>query len=184
MQPLDEEAFEQLAQMAPEALGGWLADHQPPTDQGREHWWEYIATRALQRVYYASGEVPADRLHYARLVAAVTDEAVRQGALRQRDGVMRKANLAGFYLRQPGCDVRDLADPDDLVRDALAAIPVPFPVAARDTARWTTLPIAEIANLRAAKNLLGSVAALRDHLRDDALRRELGQWLEIAPQLP
>jgi hypothetical protein len=184
MSPLDEDTFQHLATMAPDALRGWLAHNQPPTGEGRAFWWENITSRALQRVYQATDDAGAERLRYARLAAAVSDEAARQGLVSESDRVIRLASLASFYGRQAGCDIRDLADPDDLACEALSALPVPFSAAVRDSSDWTSRSVAEISKLRTAKNLMNAVAQLLDDVRDPDVRAELGRWLEILARLP
>lgn len=178
MQHLDEQTLDDLRTLDTPGIRQWLARCQPSISEGRGWWYENIAARALQRVYF--GHDPAERLQWARLVVAAAEESVAQGVREPRDGAIRITTLAA-YLAERGLSI---LDPNQLVSRCLSLIEVPFDRAAEQARGWASLPIAEIRALRGAKNLLNAAAGLADHVTDDILLTELRRWQRIRGQLP
>ncbi|MEJ3745835.1 hypothetical protein WEI85_21400 [Actinomycetes bacterium KLBMP 9797] len=156
----------------------WLRENQPDRGSGRGFWWESIATRALQRVY--DGGDDEDRRVYASVVKGATDEAVELAVLSPVDGAIRIANLAVVL----GAHGRGLFDVDQVVKECLSHIAIPFDVAAKQTSDWRALPQPSILALRRAKNLISACSPLRDRVTDAVLSAELTRWAALRDQLP
>jgi hypothetical protein len=178
MQHLDEQTLAGLRTQDTPEIRQWLIQHQPSISDGRGWWYENLAARALQRVYF--GDHPAEVLQWARFVVAAAEESVAQGLRLPRDGAIRVTTLAA-HLANRGLSI---LDPNELVARCLSLIEVPFDRAADKTRTWPSLPIEEIRALRGAKNLLNAAVLLADQVTDDALRAKLQRWQGIRGQLP
>lgn len=156
----------------------WLREKQPDQGSERAFWWERLATRALHQVYRAGND--EDRRAYASIVKVVTHEAVEVAVSSPVDGAIRIANLAAV-LGEHG---RGLFDANEVVKECLSYIGVPFEVAATQAGDWRSLPRPSILTLRRAKNLISASAPLRDRVTDADLRAELTRWAALRDQLP
>jgi hypothetical protein len=114
------------------------------------------------------------------VVKAVTDEAVDLAALSPVDGAIRIANLAAVLGEQG----RGLFDANQVVKECLSHIGIPFDVAAQQAADWRALPRPSILALRRAKNLVSASTLLRDRVTDAVLLAELTRWAALRDQLP
>lgn len=157
-----------------------LRRDQPEPGAGRCFWWENTITRALNGMYRS--ETAAARRGFARLACAATEEAVDQAALGKREGAMRIASLAAFYLGAGG--EKELFDVDSVVARCLDLIEVPFEVAVEQVRDWRALPIEQIRTLRDAKNLIAPCALIADRVTDRALLDRLSAWLHLRGDLP
>ncbi|TDC83507.1 hypothetical protein E1193_08660 [Micromonospora sp. KC606] len=156
----------------------WLREKQPDRGSGRAFWWESLATRALHEVYHAGND--EDRRAYASVVKAVTDEAVEVTVLSPVDGAIRIAKLAAVLGEQG----RGLFDANEVVKECLSYIGVPFDVAATQASDWRALPLPGILALRRAKNLISASSPLRDRVTDAGLLADLTRWAALRDQLP
>lgn len=156
----------------------WLREKQPDRSSERAFWWERLATRALHEAYHAGND--EDRRAYASVVKVVTGEAVEVAVLSPADGAIRIAHLAVF-LGERG---RELFDADQVVRECLAHIEVPFDTAAKQAGGWRALPRHGILALRRAKNLISACTPLRERVTDARLLAELTRWAALRDQLP
>jgi hypothetical protein len=181
MQLLDEAALRNLAGRDADEVRSWLRRHQPDSDADRRFWWENTMTRALQETYGAA--TPPERDRYAHLVAIAIEEAVAGSAMSAREGVIRAGNLAAFQTQRRGHLPASLA-PDRLVRQAISLLGVSVEEARQSVAVWRSLPIAEIALLRWARNVISAVAPLLDEVRDPDVRDDLARWVDLRDQLP
>lgn len=156
----------------------WLLEKQPDQGGGRAFWWEHLATRALHRVYHAGND--EDRRAYASVVKLVTGEAVEVAVLSPVDGAIRIAKLAAVLGEQG----QGLFDANEVVKECLSYIGVPFDVAATQAGDWRSLPLPSILTLRRAKNLISASSPLRDRVTDAGLLAELTRWAALRDQLP
>jgi hypothetical protein len=174
----DAESLKGLSAKDQSEIRRWLRERQPDRDSGRAFWWESLATRALQEVYHAGDD--QDRRAYASVVKAVTDEAVDSAVLSPVDGAIRIANLAAVLGEQG----RRLFDANQVVRECLSHIGLPFDVAAKQAGNWRALPRPSILALRRAKNLVSAGLLLRGQVTDLLLSAELTRWAELRDKLP
>lgn len=138
-------------------------------------------TQALHGMYQADSD--AARREFARLAHTTTDGAVRQAAMSEREGAIRIANLAVFYLSADNVDDAPF-EVDSIVAECLDLIEISLDVATEQAKGWKALPLEQIRRLRTAKNLLNPCQRLGDRVTDPALKSRLSGWLRILDSLP
>jgi hypothetical protein len=99
------------------------------------------------------------------------------------------ANTNRFHLRawmidNLGPTGSPLANPDALVADILAALPLRLEDAAEYASGWQQRSHAEILALRQCKNLLAPAQAIRHRLSVGPTARVLDRWLALRERLP
>jgi len=164
-----------------EELRAWLGSHQPEAGEGRAAWWEGAILSAQQCAYQAVQDT--DRWEFTRLALSITDEAIRQGVLSERDGLVRMANQLAFLVAEADSATNPL-DVDSVVVRCLDAIDVSYDDAMNESQDWPSLPADRIMALRVAKTLLTPCERLSGRVRNPGLRQRLATWLELLPNLP
>jgi hypothetical protein len=159
----------------------WLWQHQPAVGDDRAYWWENLMTLALQGMYLAESD--SNRRDYAGLAYVATGEAISQSVMSERDGVIRMANLAAFYLSAGRVDDPPF-DVDSIVARCLDLLDVPLDVAMEQVKNWKVLPVEQLRVLRAAKNMLMPCERISDRVTSPDLIDRLSGWLTILAALP
>jgi hypothetical protein len=162
-------------------LPRWLSRSQPSAEADRVHWWLQIVERLTGAVTVPDA---LSRNLVDRLVCVI-ERAVAESVLAQQEAATRLGYLAADLARRPP----NWAIPTALQPDAAAARSIGqiglSPDQATDlAARWQDQPIDVILALRTAKNLLGPVGLLQEHLTDPGLARQARRWLAVRPSLP
>jgi hypothetical protein len=176
-----DELLRQLLRRPPSEIESWLAAAGPPPDFNWRGLAEVAGWEALNdpiELTDALAWARIARLALDRLAAAAPGD--RGEAQRSRNNLQRLR--AGLITRHGVVPGDPFLDCDQLFDDFLARYGDQYDAVARDSERWTTLPIERIRDLRYIKNELNPL------LRLDQCERfadaEVQRWVALWPQLP
>jgi hypothetical protein len=165
-------------------LRGWLVGLQP-VDESRGNWWLGVALVATGEVQAAAlgGGVP-DRVTLAAAVAVI-NLATEEGMVAPANRAVRLAGLAGLVAAAGGSsDLPSELLPDRAARCCLSLISEDLAGQGDSDVDWRSLPVEEMRELRATKNLLTPVLRLEPYLQDPDLANEVAGWTAVYPRLP
>ncbi|GAA2404603.1 hypothetical protein GCM10010420_35180 [Streptomyces glaucosporus] len=175
------QALRHLLHASEEERRRWVRRRRP-ADGTAPNWWLHLCHQCEIQVRDRAGA----RAEWARLLVRLIRHGEETGDFDRAETACRLARKA-TELR-----VRGLADEvagalpsaDDLVRECLAAMPVPREdVPTRDTVEFARENLGAMRISRQARNLVAAALPHLERVRDPGLRAELTAWAEIRRRL-